>query len=273
VFSEALCEGWELVEGWRKKRLTMKTTHEFAIYIDQLSSLIASIAPGGQLVIDDKDMYHRITRVLRLRTDEQCVVFDRTIHGSFLIKDFQAKRRVIGQLISKESNQIFSPEIIFMLPLLKREDLDTALYSLVEVGANMVQLVITEKVQRAWRGEKEHARLNRVMIAAAEQSKNFSFPQLQLPISFDQAIQQMNEYASPIVFCDPSGDIPNNVLQTIKEQQPNRLVLMVGPEGDLTVSEKNRLKENEALFCALTPTVLRARQAVALSSGMFRALL
>ncbi len=251
----------------------MKTAHEFAIYIDNFSLRITSIAPGGQLIIDDQDIYHRITRILRLRIDEQCILFDRAMHGSFIIKDFQAKRRVIGTLVSKEFNQTFSPKIIFMLPLLKREDLDAALYSLVETGVNAVQLILTEKVQRAWRGEKELARLQRVMISAAEQSKNFSFPELSLPILFDDVLQKMSSYTDPIIFCDPKGDRSYDVIQSVKKQNVTRLMLMVGPEGDLTIAEKNNLQKYGAIFCRLTPTILRARQAVALSSGIFRSLL
>lgn len=251
----------------------MKSVHEFAIYINQFSSLIGSVAQGGQLVIDDQETYHRITRVLRLHIDEQCVLFDRYMHGSFIIKDFQAKRRVVGTLISKESNKVLSPQITFMLPLLKREDLDAAIYSLVEIGVNAIQLVVTEKVQRTWRGENEFERLQRVMIAAAEQSKYFAFPELLLPISFDEAMQKIQENSEMAVFFDPDGNKANQIITMITQQSPKKLILMVGPEGDLTQAEKDMLKKCGALFCALTPTILRARQAIALSSGMIRSLL
>ena len=44
----------------------------------------------------------------------------------------------------------------------------------------------------------------------------------------------------------------------------------VGPEGDLTQEEKDYLKQQGFVFCRLTPTVLRARQAVALGLGILR---
>ena len=47
----------------------------------------------------------------------------------------------------------------------------------------------------------------------------------------------------------------------------------VGPEGDLTLEEKAYLKQLGFVFCALTPTVLRAQQAVALGLGVLRSYL
>jgi len=48
---------------------------------------------------------------------------------------------------------------------------------------------------------------------------------------------------------------------------------MVGPEEDLTNQKKEQLKQAKFLFCALTPTVLRSSQAIALGSGIIRSML
>jgi len=48
---------------------------------------------------------------------------------------------------------------------------------------------------------------------------------------------------------------------------------MIGPEGDLTAQEKELLKERGVQFLRLTPTILRAQQAVVVAMGIFRSLL
>ncbi len=48
---------------------------------------------------------------------------------------------------------------------------------------------------------------------------------------------------------------------------------MIGPEADLTATEKKQLKDLGVAFCALTPTILRACQAAALSGAIFRSIL
>ena len=62
-------------------------------------------------------------------------------------------------------------------------------------------------------------------------------------------------------------------MQSMHVDQPKQISLMVGPEGDLTMDEKELLKERDVQFLCLTPTVLRAQQAVAVSLGIFRSLL
>ena len=49
--------------------------------------------------------------------------------------------------------------------------------------------------------------------------------------------------------------------------------LFVGPEADLTDGEKEQLKKSGWSVIRLTPTVLRAQQAIVLAAGAIRSLL
>jgi 16S rRNA U1498 N3-methylase RsmE len=51
------------------------------------------------------------------------------------------------------------------------------------------------------------------------------------------------------------------------------ILLLVGPEGDLTLEEKEIVRANKFIFCALTPTIMRAVQATGLAAGFVRSLL
>ncbi len=62
-------------------------------------------------------------------------------------------------------------------------------------------------------------------------------------------------------------------MNEIGAQNSDALVICSGPEGDLTCEEKRMLADANFLFCALTPTVLRAQQAVAVGLGSFRSLM
>ncbi len=149
--------------------------------------------------------------------------------------------------------------------MLKRDALEDALYACVELGANIVQLVFTEKVHRSWGGQKELERLQRIIIAAAEQSKNFAIPVLSEPVQLDAL--SFNVSDTHILF-EPSGGSLPEILETV--QKPKKLVLAIGPEADLSQREKNFLINNGFILCKLTSTILRARQAVVLGLGIFR---
>ncbi len=162
--------------------------HIFSFYIDRLSFLLSSVEIGSLAVLKDKNVYHRIIRVLRLHSGDSCILFDSIIHVHFLIQKLVNKQEIYGVIKQKKYNKILQPHITSILPLLKRDDIETALYSLVEMGVNRIQLMITNKVQRKWGGKKEKEHLQKVIVAAAEQSKNFSIPLLHPPQSFEQVI-------------------------------------------------------------------------------------
>ena len=229
-----------------------------------------SVSVGGELCITSETMHHRITRILRLHPGDEFIVFDRAMQVTCVLRTLRGAREIDVQVLSKAHNKIMSPLITFAVPLLKRESLDAALYSLVEVGANAVQLVTTAKSQRRWGGDKEFSRLERIMIAAAEQSKHFAFPELYPPIPFDVWCDTMRNNPAQKFFFDPQVKPLLKTIYEVQNQLPKKLVLMVGPEGDLTDHEKNNLQDVDFAFCALPPTILRAQQAIAVGVGVFR---
>ncbi|HLB40524.1 MAG TPA: RsmE family RNA methyltransferase, partial [Candidatus Babeliales bacterium] len=167
------------------------------------------------------------------------------------------------------------------------EALSAALYSCVELGANQIQLIVTEKSEKA--GAKFSARqlahLEQIMIAAAEQSKYFCLPELLAPVSLSQFLaapvrprvvknrsvaQTAVANATSQIFFDPTG-IPISVLLPQLAAAPN-VRLLWGPEGDLTAAEKAQVMAAGFTAGKLTPTILRAAQAVAVGLGLIRSL-
>lgn len=249
----------------------MNTKHEFALYNPEISYMLSSTKIGDSFLVEDSALISRMISVLRFKQGQTFIFFDQAIHATCTLET-AGKKNITCTLVAKKQNTPLAPRITFVLPVLKRDDLETALYSLVELGASSIQLVVTEKVQRAWGGDKELERAQRIMIAACEQSKNFALPELHQPIPIQTYLAKMPKNASKIFF-DVDGQATLSLLNEIKTREPSELFLMVGPEGDLTAAEKELLKKHDVIFCQLTPTILRAAQAVALGLGLFRSAL
>ncbi len=249
------------------KRATA-TLHEFAVYYKELSKDLA-LMRGPFLILKDADLIHRITRVLRLSVDSRCILFDRDMHVRTVVSAITPKELTL-ELSERIINPIIKPYIRFLLPLLKKEDMEIAIYSLAELGINEIQIVTTAKVQRAWSGKKEYERLERIIIAAAEQSKCYHYPLLKEPISFKQSLELFASHKDPFFFFDPTGQQALTTIQYYAKTLFPSCTLMIGPEGDLTHQEKQDLTNNKIQFCALTPTILRACQAAAIGAGLFR---
>jgi len=249
------------------KNLYNLPTHLFAFHYANLSHEIAQRAPGQEILIKDPDLTHRLTSVLRINPGEQMIFFDRSIHATLTMIAFVKHKSITVILLEKQKNVVWEPAITFLLPLLKKDSLETALYSLSELGITRIQLIITQKSQQKWTA-KEHERAQKIIIAAAEQSKNFAFPELAQPLPLKQTLEQITDAQK--IFFDPAGQpLAQHISDT---KRVASFVLAIGPEGDVIAEEKELFKSAGFNFTALTPTVLRSSQAAALGAGIIRSL-
>ena len=245
----------------------MNNTHEFALYIADLSSLKI----GTRHTVKDQDLIHRMVHVLRLQHNDQLVLFSRTCAFVCSLHTHSKKELVVNVIAPKEILSI-RPAVHVILPMLKRTALEEALYSSVELGAQTIQLVFTEKTPRTKIQEKDLERYERILISAAEQCKHFCFPVLHAPIALQEALKNIKHDALNI-FGDPEGVSYKTILDDQKNNKKNTqenqdITLLVGPEGDLTPEEKIILKNNHFIFVHLTPTILRAQQALTVVLGL-----
>jgi 16S rRNA (uracil1498-N3)-methyltransferase len=245
--------------------------HIFSLYYEELSG------DNGQhntLIVADKQLCQRIVSILRLQPGEEIVLFNNMWNVVCHIEALESKSRIRMRVQQFKKNVPFMPSITFALPLLKRDDFEAALYALVEQGVNTIQLIHTHKAGRSWGGSKELERVNRIVIAAAEQSKNYAFPVVHEPILFTDFISRYASGTSCNIYFDPAGHPLLTMIETVKSMRLDQsFVLCVGPEGGLTAQEKDLLTHNGFAMCALTPTILRAVQAASLSAGIFRSIM
>jgi len=244
--------------------------HEFALYLEDLSTILEQMRDVS-FVYDNKDLFHRMAHVLRLMPGQQVVLFDVDRQALFRLEALQGKTRIVGEILSQRIHTPPEPCINFLLPVLKRDDLAEAVYGLTEVGVNNIQLISTHKVQRKWGGQQELERLERIIIAAAEQAKQFALPRIHQPINLENFMQQLHTSATKL-FADPEGMPLFDCIQQVHMHHPKELYLMIGPEADLTSTEKDYLHDAQFKFFKLTPTILRARQAAPISAAIFRSI-
>jgi len=240
--------------------------HAFALYYSNVSP--ARLSVHGHITIVDESVMHRIAHVLRLAVHDELILFDQRQNVTCTIVTI-TKKQIVCLITNVATNTVHTPEIIILLPLLKRHALEEALYACVELAASRVQLVITEKVQKSWDNDRDLQRLQAIVVAAAEQSKNFAFPELHAPIPLASALEQHTHRARAVVFA-VNGNPLLELLTTIHANRLSSLVLTLGPEGDFTHSEYQLLAQRGFQAYALTPTVLRSFQALAVGLGAVR---
>ena len=243
--------------------------HEFALYTAGISAACLDKKLSSIITLVDEQLWHRLKHVLRAQSDTVVCLFDQTIAIEAQLYAFGSKNQLQFSIVSFIPKRSLTPDITIMLPLLKREALTDALYSCVELAANHVQLITTEKSQHAWSVERDNQRCQKIMIAAAEQSKQFNLPTIGNPIALANAVAALPRNSFR-VHCDPQGAPLWNVLRQIEDAKPSTLVLSFGPEGDLTAAERSHLYQHQFIASALTPTVVRSTQALVIALGALR---
>lgn len=246
--------------------------HAFALHCETLNTLVTLKSVGTVVTLSESALVHRIVRVLRLGVGDTLTLFNKTVHAQITLKQI-SKKSITCTVNTCAKNQIYMPALTLVLPVLKKNNLEEAVYSACEMGATEIKLVFTEKTNRKWGGDKELERLRAIIISAAEQAKNFSYPELLAPVSFDACMRELHKNNNIKLYCAPGGHSLFDVIKDVRDSEPEKIIAMVGPEGDLTEEEKKLAQKSGFRFVALTPTILRARQAVVLITGVVRSLL
>lgn len=242
----------------------MNNVHRFAFFYSAFPSSSAET-----FIITDKELAHRLIHVLRAHQGQEIILFNQKYHAICTITAINSKSVTVS-ITKKEKNKQLTPHISVLLPILKRAAFEDALYLITELGANEIQLITTDKTTTKWQAH-DTERAERIMIAAAEQSKQFAFPQILQPISLEAAITTNKK---PLLIADIQGKPIRNYLSLLENKK--EITILVGPEGDFSQTEYvllDSMNQEDMYRCTLTPTTLRSEHAIALLVGMLRSML
>lgn len=243
--------------------------HLFSLHYKETSA----VKTNSEFVLTAPDICRRITRVLRLRSGQEFVLFDRHCNSTVRVQNIKKDSSVQLLVLNTQQNKIYKPTITFLLPLLKRDALEDAIGGLVASGVQSIQLVVTDTTQRKWQGNREQNRLEKIVISAAEQSRNYAFPVLRNPIPLSNALENYRTAETFFIYANPNAPPIQNMVQQVKHDKAKHLLLTVGPEADFSCAEKEMFLAQQAYSYSLTPTILRSPLAATLLSGICRSLL
>ena len=248
--------------------------HLFAIYEKNISQQIADLKKEQIFCLQDKALHKRVTTVLRLKENEQFIIFDQNYNATVAIEKetFRSKNKLTLKILSLNENKQIKPDITLCPALLKKNTFEEVVYYAAQMGGNIVQPIISEKVHKNWWSTSQAERLEKIMISACEQSKNFILPELKTPIKLQDLLQNVNEIkedTKKVVF-EAGEKSFLDLLNKLSKNKFEKVFLFFGPESGFSQKELEILKENKFEFYALTPTILRAREAIAVGLGGVR---
>jgi 16S rRNA (uracil1498-N3)-methyltransferase len=222
---------------------------------------------AGETVALSREQAHYVGTVLRMRAGDELLVFNgrdgewRAALGEVGRKG--AQLRAIEQMRPQPP----APDLVYAFAPIKAGRLDYLVQKAVEMGAGLLQPVITQHTQMKTVGLD---RLAANVIEAAEQCGILSIPQVAEPLRFDAFLAGWDGERR-LVFCDEGAqtDNPLPVLNAIRER---RLGLLVGPEGGFSEEERRQLRALPFVTAIpLGPRILRADTAAVAALALIQA--
>lgn len=250
--------------------------HVFAFYKHNLSKEIKHFHTGEIFSYKDAKLWSRLVKIVRIKPQDLFILFDHEENVTLQATEemIESKRIISGIVQKKEINKPILPTITLLLPILKKDAFEYAIYVATQIGVQTIVPVITHKSQTALPAIFD--RLQKLMIAACEQSKNFIAPYLEKPVVLTKALETCEKIEVKIWFDEhgsPTKELSEELFKKIKKTDTNKITVIIGPEGGFSQDEEKLIHQANFTPYKLTPTILRSREAICVGLGIVRSFL
>jgi 16S rRNA (uracil1498-N3)-methyltransferase len=228
----------------------------------------AGAPEAGETVILDTDDAHHAIRSLRLRPGDRFTSSDgrgglvrcRVVRASGLLVEGEVEERITEARPRPVLRVLLSPP--------KGERLAWAVQKLVEVGADEIVLVEAARSVRRWKGERASRageRLHAVAREAAKQARRRFLPEVSGPVGWQEALEEAMGAGPVVVLWERAGE---GLLRLLPPEPPDRLALVIGPEGGIPEEDATAARDRGAILASLGPNVLRTETAAVAATAV-----
>ncbi|MCG7392268.1 16S rRNA (uracil(1498)-N(3))-methyltransferase [Microvirga sp. ACRRW] len=223
----------------------------------------------------DRAQANYLLNVLRLKDGASVLIFNGQ-DGEWRA-EVSVEGRKSADLVCAEQTrpQTVRPDLVYAFAPLKHARLDYMVQKAVEMGAGVLQPVITRRTQST-RVNLERMRSN--AIEAAEQCGIITLPEVREEENLESFIKGLDK-GCLLVFCDEDASVSNPVeaLAQAPAKLGNNLsgvAVIVGPEGGFTDQERALVAAHERCVCvSLGPRILRADTAAVAALAIVQSML
>lgn len=206
----------------------------------------------------DREASHHLARVLRVQPGDAVELFDGR-GGSFsAVVDTASKQGVTVRVKDRHQSPPLRPALILGQALIRAQKMDWILQKATELGASAILPLITERAVA--RAPEKAERWRRIVAGAAEQCGAHWMPDLLPPTSVAKALADAAGYDLILLAALTDNARPLREIWALPER-PNRVLILVGPEGDFTPAEMDAALAAGAIPVSLGPLTLRAETA------------
>ncbi|MFK3689272.1 16S rRNA (uracil(1498)-N(3))-methyltransferase [Agrobacterium tumefaciens] len=213
------------------------------------------------------EQFNYLANVLRLADGAEILLFNGR-DGEWKARlSFPSRKKILLIPVEQTRRQPEAPDLHYLFAPLKVGRMDYLIQKAVEMGAGVLQPVMTQHVQG-----KIHSteKLRANAIEAAEQCGILSLPEVAEPVKLKEMLETWPEDRR-IIYCD-EGDAGQNPLPVLRAVKERKLALLVGPEGGFSEEERALLRSLAFVTpIPLGPRILRADTAAVAALAVIQA--
>lgn len=240
----------------------------------------AADAPRHRLYLDvafaadatlplEREQANYLLNVLRMRERDTVAVFNGR-DGEWSAEIAPSGRKQAALLLRQQLRpQPPRPDLIYLFAPLKHARLDYMAQKAVEMGAGVLQPVITRRTQVS---RLKLDRLQANAVEAAEQCGILSLPEIRPEQPLETALSAL-EPGRLLVFCDEEAEA-TSPLAALMKRAPSPLAVLIGPEGGFDAAERQAIAARPGtLSISLGARILRADTAAVAALAIVQATL
>ncbi|ACM25576.1 16S rRNA (uracil(1498)-N(3))-methyltransferase [Rhizobium rhizogenes] len=215
----------------------------------------------------DQEQFNYLANVLRMEDGAELLIFNGR-DGEWKARiSFPSRKRILMTPIEETRPQPAPSDLHYLFAPLKVGRLDYLVQKAVEMGAGLLQPVMTQHVQgKITNLDKVRANV----IEAAEQCGILGIPDVAEPVKLADLLERWPRERR-IIYCD-EGDAGQNPLPLLAKITEKHLALLVGPEGGFSEEERALLRSLDFVTAIpLGPRILRADTAAVAAMAVIQA--
>ena len=199
----------------------------------------------------DKSQSHYLSKVMRINIGQSFSLFNQS--GEWEAKIKEINKGIVEFLVIKKLRSANNERDIWLaFAPIKLNYLNLMIQKATELGVTKFIPILTERTIVRKLNDK---RLNKIIIEASEQSNRLKVPKLEKILKLNEFLK-LNQNTN-IIFGDLNTD---NSKINFKSSDP--LCILIGPEGDFTLKEReNILKLKKLIPLKINQNILRSETA------------
>lgn len=229
----------------------------------------AGALKAGAVIALAREQANYLLNVLRLKTGDTVLVFNGHDGEWLCAIQAEGRKQASMEAIRQVRPQTVAPDLVYLFAPLKHARLDYMAQKAVEMGAGVMQPVLTRHTQVS-RLNLDRLRAN--AVEAVEQCGILSLPEIRPEMPLAAALDALGPERL-LVFCDEALE-PENPVSALAAAPRAPLAVLIGPEGGFDEAERQLILQRErVLRLSLGPRILRADTAAVAALALVQAVL